>query len=126
MAAVALGACIIEKHFTLDRNMPGPDHRASLEPGEPKEMVRQIRNVEAALGDRVERSASEEANTAAVARRSLVAARDIWAGTKLTAELIAIVHPGTGLPPSMLDRVVGKAARHDIAEGTPFALEMLD
>jgi N,N'-diacetyllegionaminate synthase len=125
LAAVALGACVIEKHFTLDRNLPGPDHRASLEPNELADMVRGIRNVEAALGDGVKRPVAEELNTAAVARRSLVAARDIDAGTRVTPELIAILRPGTGLPPSMRDRIIGKTAIRNIAEGTPFDLDML-
>ena len=125
LAAVALGACIIEKHFTLDRNLPGPDHRASLEPGELEAMVRGIRTVQSALGDGRKLPAAEELNTAAVARRSLVAARDFSVGTVLTQDMIAIRRPGTGLPPSVLPQLVGRRLRQDITAGTPLTMEML-
>jgi N-acetylneuraminate synthase len=125
IAAVALGACIVEKHFTIDRVLPGPDHRASLQPDELALMVRSIRNVEASLGDGIKRPASEEANTAAVARRSLVAARYIAAGTVLTEDLVAILRPGTGLAPAMRPQLVGRRIRHDIEAGTLLTLEMV-
>ena len=125
LAAVALGACIIEKHFTLDRSLPGPDHRASLEPGELEAMVRGIRTVQSALGDGRKRPAAEELNTAAVGRRSLVAACDLQAGTKLTEAMIAIRRPGTGLPPSALPQLVGRCLRQDITAGNLFTTEML-
>jgi N,N'-diacetyllegionaminate synthase len=124
-AAVALGACIIEKHLTIDHDLPGPDHRASLEPRELAEMVRSIRSIEAALGDGCKQPALEELNTAAVARRSLVAARNIHAGTVLTADLIAILRPGTGLPPSMRSQLLGERVRCDIPAGTLLTLNML-
>ena len=124
-AAVALGACVIEKHFTISRDLPGPDHRASLEPDELATMVRNIRNVEAALGDGNKQPVLEEANTAAVARRSLVAARYIPAGTVLTEELIAILRPGTGLPPAMRRQLIGRRVRRDIETGTLLSLEMM-
>src|SRR5215213_1319434 len=89
IGAVALGACVIEKHFTLDRSLPGPDHRASLEPRELEALVHGIRRVEAALGDGLKTPAASEARNAAVARRSLVAACDIKAGTVITPELTA-------------------------------------
>jgi N-acetylneuraminate synthase len=125
LAAVALGACVIEKHFTLDRNLPGPDHQASLEPAEIAALVRSIRVVEAALGDGRKRPAASEANTAAVARKSLVAAADIPAGASLTEKTIAIKRPGTGLPPAMRPLLVGKTARRDIRAGTLLTLEMV-
>ena len=125
LAAVALGACVIEKHFTLDRNLPGPDHRASLEPGELEAMIRGIRTVQSALGDGRKRPAAEELNTAAVARRSLVAACDLQAGTKLTEAMIAIRRPGTGMPPSALHELVGRRLRQDITAGNLFTTEML-
>jgi len=125
LAAAAMGACVVEKHFTLARNLPGPDHRASLEPAELAGMVRGIRTVEAALGNGVKRAAPEELNTAAVARRSLVAACDLRAGTLLTESMIAIRRPGTGLPPSALPQLVGQRLRQDVAAGALFALEML-
>jgi len=125
LAAVALGACIVEKHFTLDRSLPGPDHRASIEPDEFARLVTGIRTVESALGDGVKRPAAREAATAAAARRSLTAARDIPAGSVLTEEMIAIRRPGTGLPPSRLGDVVGRTAAEDIPAGTLLRREML-
>ncbi len=125
LAAVALGACVIEKHFTLDRSLPGPDHRASLEPDELMALVRGIRTVEAAMGHGHKEPAASEANTAAVARKSLVAARDIPAGMKLIEELIAIKRPGTGLPPAMRPYLIGRTARTTIPAGTLLTLEML-
>src|SRR5207244_849724 len=99
LAAVALGACVIEKHLTLDRNLPGPDHRASSEPAELAALVRGIRTVEAALGHGRKEPAPSELASAAVIRKSLVAARDIPAGAIFTAELIEAKRPGTGLSP---------------------------
>lgn len=125
LAAVALGACVIEKHFTLDRNLPGPDHQASLEPDKLKSMVQGIRTVEAALGHGRKEPAASEANTAAVMRKSLVAAFDIPAGTLLTEELIAIKRPGTGLPPAMRSYLIGRTTRVLIPAGTVLALDML-
>jgi N,N'-diacetyllegionaminate synthase len=125
LAAVALGACVIEKHFTLSRDLPGPDHRASLEPDELSAMVRGIRTVEAALGHGRKEPAASEAETVAIARRSLVAACDIAAGTKLTEDLIAIRRPGTGLPAAMLPKVVGRTMRVPARAGTLLTLEML-
>ena len=125
IAAVALGACVIEKHFTLDRGLPGPDHRASLEPGELVVLVQGIRAVEAALGHGRKEPAISEANTAAVARRSLVAARNIPAGTMLTEELMAIKRPGTGLPPAMRSYLIGRTVRTTIPAGVLLTLEML-
>ncbi len=125
IAAVALGACVVEKHFTINRDLPGPDHRASLEPDELASMVRSIRNVEAALGDGQKQPALEEANTAAVARRSLVAASYITAGTVLTEDLVAILRPGTGLSPAMRPQLVGRRTRNDIEAGTLLTLDMV-
>jgi N,N'-diacetyllegionaminate synthase len=125
VAAVALGAHAIEKHFTLDRKLPGPDHRASLEPNELAEMIRSIRSVEAALGHGRKEPAASEANTASVARKSLVAARDIRAGARLTVEMITVLRPGTGLAPSMTPYIVGRTAKATIEAGTVLSLEML-
>lgn len=125
LAAVALGACVIEKHFTLDRNLPGPDHRASLEPDELAALVQGVRTVEAALGHGRKEPAASEANTAAVARRSLVAARDIPAGTMLTEEMIAIKRPGVGLPPALRGYLVGRTVRVDIQVGSLITFRML-
>jgi N-acetylneuraminate synthase/N,N'-diacetyllegionaminate synthase len=110
LAAAALGACIIEKHFTLDKSLPGPDHRASLEPGELKEMMTAIRTMEKAMGDGVRRLTAEEKAIRKAARRSLVARVDIPAGTVIKNDMIAIKRPGTGLAPKFLDDVIGKKA----------------
>ncbi|MBI4596924.1 MAG: N-acetylneuraminate synthase [Candidatus Omnitrophica bacterium] len=125
LAAVALGACVIEKHVTLDRTLPGPDHRASLEPHEFASLVRGIRTVEASLGHGRKEPAASEANTAAVARKSLVAARPIARGSVVTADAVAIKRPGTGLAPTELSRIVGKIAAEDIPADALFTLEML-
>ena len=126
LAAVALGACVIEKHFTLDKNLAGPDHRASLEPHEFKAMVDGIRKVEAALGNGQKVPAASEVSNAAVARRSVVAARDISAGTRITPAEIAYKRPGTGLPPRMAEQLLGKTARVDVKAGSLLALEMFE
>jgi len=113
IAAVALGATVIEKHFTLDRNMEGPDHRASLEPDELKEMVRAIRNVEIALGDGVKRPSPSEAKNKPVARKSIVASKDIRKGERLTEDNLTVKRPGTGNSPMRWDEVVGQTAHKD-------------
>lgn len=117
LAAVALGACLVEKHLTLDKGLPGPDHQASADPAEFAFLVRGIRNVEQALGHGRKEPSPREAATAAVARRSLTAARDIEAGELLQAEMIAIRRPGTGLAPALFPVLVGRAARRRIAAG---------
>lgn len=126
LAAVALGACIIEKHLTLNRSLPGPDHRASLEPDEFAMMVEGIRTVESALGDGCKKPAPAEAAIAAVVRRSLVAAKEIPAGSKLTNEMFVTRRPGTGLAPSMRSLLVGRRAKIDIREGTVLTLDMVE
>jgi N,N'-diacetyllegionaminate synthase len=114
VAAVALGATVIEKHFTLDRELPGPDHGASLEPDELAAMVRAIRNVESAIaGDGIKRPSKSEAGNRPIARKSLVAAVRIRAGEPFTAENLAAKRPGTGISPMRWDDVVGRAARRD-------------
>jgi N,N'-diacetyllegionaminate synthase len=125
LAAAALGACLIEKHFTLSRKSPGPDHQASLEPDELKALVRGIRRVGVSLGDGQKIPAKSELNVARVARRSLVAAKDISAGSRLARDMIVVKRPGTGLPPSMLDDLLSRTARIDIKAGALFDLEML-
>jgi N,N'-diacetyllegionaminate synthase len=110
ISAVALGATVIEKHFTLDRSLPGPDHKASLEPGELHSMVRAIRNIELALGDGVKRPMPSELKNRPIGRRSIVAARPIAAGEIFSTENLAIKRPGTGLSPMRWDEVLGKAA----------------
>ncbi len=118
VAAVAMGATIIEKHFTLDKNMPGPDHRASLDPAELKAMVSAIRHIEEALGSGEKVVAEAERPNIAVARKSIVAARDIKAGEILTEENITVKRPGTGLSPMLWDTVLGTRATRDFPYDT--------
>ncbi|MAF43249.1 MAG: N-acetylneuraminate synthase [Parcubacteria group bacterium] len=114
IAAVALGASVIEKHFTIDRNLPGPDHKASLEPRELKTMVRAIRNIEKALGSGIKKAFKSEAEIAKVARKSIVAANDIKKGVKITKEILVIKRPGTGIPPKFFSKVIEKKAKRNI------------
>ncbi len=113
-AAVSIGACVIEKHITLDHNLAGPDHRASLEPEEFRVMVNNIREVEEALGDGVKRVTKDEKEIREVARRSLVAAVNIPAGTIITLEMLDIKRPGTGISPKYAGDVAGKRAKVSI------------
>lgn len=115
IAAVALGATIIEKHFTLDREMPGPDHKASLEPAELSSMVRAIRNIETALGDGIKRPTLSESRNKNVARKSLVANKNIKAGELFTIENLTAKRPGTGISPMRWDEFLGKKASRDFA-----------
>ena len=107
VAAVALGASLVEKHFTLDRGLPGPDHAASLEPGELAAMVHQVREVESALGDGVKRCMPSEENTASVARRSVHVAKDLPEGHVLGPNDLVVLRPGTGIPANELERLIG-------------------
>lgn len=113
-AAVALGAVVLEKHFTLDRGMKGPDHAASLEPDELRTMVAMIRQVETALGDGVKRVMPGEEETRLIARKSLVARRNLPAGTALTPDMVSVKRPGTGIPPGALAQVMGRTLRKDV------------
>ncbi|MCG3771117.1 MAG: N,N'-diacetyllegionaminic acid synthase [Nitrosomonadaceae bacterium] len=110
LAAVARGARVIEKHITLDRNLPGPDHKASLEPDELRELVCQIREIEQALGDGIKRPAASEWKNRNVARRSLVAARAIQAGEVFAAESLTCKRPGAGVSPFEYWEILGQAA----------------
>jgi N-acetylneuraminate synthase len=126
LAAVALGACMIEKHFTLDKSLPGPDHKASILPGELASLVRGVRHIEASLGSGIKRPAPGELDTAAVARKSLVAAHDLPAGTLLTAKHVEIKRPGTGLAPSMKWAVIGRRTRIALQAGQPIRSDDLE
>jgi N,N'-diacetyllegionaminate synthase len=110
VAATAMGATVIEKHFTLDRSLPGPDHRASLEPNELADMVRAIRNIEVALGNGVKQPTPSELKNRPVARKSIVAAKEIRAGEIFKADNLTVKRPGTGLSPMRWDEVIGRNA----------------
>lgn len=125
VAAVARGACIIEKHFTLDRTLPGPDHEASLGPDEFAAMVCGVREVERALGDGVKRPMAAELSTRAVARKSVVALVDIKGGCSITHKMLGVRRPGTGIAPADLDRLVGRTVRENVQAGTVLTWEML-
>jgi N-acetylneuraminate synthase len=116
IAAVALGATVIEKHFTLDRSLPGPDHRASLEPDELKAMVAGIRNIERALGDGIKRPSPSELKNKPIARKSLVAVRAIKAGELFSPDNLTAKRPGTGISPMKWDEVIGRTAARDFSE----------
>ncbi|MDR3120707.1 MAG: N-acetylneuraminate synthase [Clostridiales bacterium] len=113
IAAVALGATVIEKHFTLDRTLPGPDHQASIEPNELAAMTRAIRNIEKALGDGVKRMTRSEAPNLGVVRKSIVAARDIRRGETFTAENLTTKRPGGGVSPMRWFEALGQKAKRD-------------
>jgi N,N'-diacetyllegionaminate synthase len=110
IAAVALGADVIEKHFTLDKNMPGPDHKTSLEPKELKTMVEAIRNIEKALGDGVKKVSASELKNRPIVRKSIVAARHIKKGEVFTGENITVKRPGEGISPMKWDIIIGRRA----------------
>ena len=112
-AAVALGASIIEKHFTLDKNLPGPDHKSSLEPGELKAMVKSIRNIEIALGDGIKRPSASEQKNMQVARKSLVALTVIKKGEVFTEQNLTVKRPGLGISPMRWKEVMGQVAQKD-------------
>lgn len=107
VAAVALGAKMIEKHFTLDKNMNGPDHKASLDPKELKEMVLAIRNIEKAMGSSIKKASNSESQNIPIVRKSIVANTDIKIGDIFTEENIAAMRPGTGISPMKWDEVIG-------------------
>ncbi len=113
IAATALGAEIIEKHFTLDQNLPGPDHKASLTPPELKAMVQAIRHVDFAMGDGIKKPAECERKNIAIARKSLVAKTDIKKGEILTEHNLTVKRPATGIPPTKWDEYIGKPAQKD-------------
>ena len=115
VAAVAMGATVIEKHFTLDRTLPGPDHKASLEPTELKTMVSSIRNIELALGVGVKQLAPSEAKNILVARKSIVASKDIQIGERFSTENLTVKRPGTGISPMRWDEVIGLTANRNYA-----------
>lgn len=116
IAAVALGASVIEKHFTLDKAMKGPDHQASLEPEELKAMIKAIRNIELALGDGVKQPSLSEQKNIPVVRKSIVAKTAIKKGETFSYDNLTVKRPGTGITPMKWDDVLGKTAQHDYQE----------
>jgi len=118
VAAVAAGAVVIEKHFTLDRGLPGPDHTASIEPGELAEMVDRVRQVERALGVADKQPMASEIPVRDLVRRSVTLIRPLAAGATLSREDLALLRPGDGIPPRDLERVIGRRVAHALAEGT--------
>jgi len=116
IAAVAMGATVIEKHFTLDRNMEGPDHKASLEPAELKEMIKSIRNVELAMGNGIKEPSELEIRNISIARKSIIASRDIKKGELLTEDNITTKRPGSGISPMRWYEVLGTEAIRDFKE----------
>lgn len=125
VAAVARGACIIEKHFTLSRQQEGPDHPFSLEPGELKAMVEAIRQTEKLLGSPLKQHTAAENELYRIARRSLVAAVNIPSGTVITEDMLAVKRPGFGIPVRHMEIVIGRTARRDIEEDDILTWEMI-
>lgn len=126
IAAVALGAAVIEKHFTLDRSMKGPDQPTSLEPGELKLMIEGIRIVEKALGKYIKHPSKEELEARANLRRSIVAAVDISQGSTLTEDMVDIKRPGTGISPANLKRIIGAKVRRNIAKDELLSWDVIE
>lgn len=126
IAAVALGACVVEKHFTLDKSLPGPDHKASLNPEEFKAMVSAIRNVEIAMGDGVRKFSQNEMEIKRIARKSIILNEDISKGTIIKKEMLAIKRPGTGISPKEINNLVGMVAVKDLDAGTVLKWEDLE
>lgn len=124
IAAVALGATVIEKHFTLSRELPGPDHRASLEPDELAAMVKAIRNIESALGDGSKEVSASERKNMVVARKSIVAMHAISKGEVFTEENITVKRPGNGVSPMLWDKVLGQKACRDFKEDEPIEADI--
>lgn len=125
LAAVARGAQIIEKHITLDKNLPGPDHLASMEVAEFRDFVAAVRSIESAIGTGIKRPAPAELKTAEVARRSITVVRDLPAGHVLVPEDLRVMRPGTGLKPALLDLVTGMRLARPVAAFTPLVAEDL-
>jgi N-acetylneuraminate synthase/N,N'-diacetyllegionaminate synthase len=126
IAARTLNACVIEKHFTLDRKMSGPDHKASIDPKGLKKLVMAIREIESALGNGMKKISKEEREIKAITRKSLVAAIDISAGTIITEIMIDLKRPGTGLAPKYKDKIIGKKSNRSIKKNELFDWDMME
>ena len=114
LVAVGLGACLIEKHFTLDKNLPGPDHKASLVPVELKGLVEEIRNIEKAMGNGIKKPNKSEEKIKKIVRKSIIAGQDIKKGTKIKKDMLVIKRPGIGIEPKYLNKIIDKTAKKDI------------
>lgn len=125
IAAVALGARVIEKHFTLDRNLPGPDHRASMTPRELANLVRSIRDVSTALGSSIKKPVKSEAESIRLGRKSIITEADIKKGSKISRDLLAIKRPSTGIHPRHFYKIIGSVARKDIPKDTLIKWDMI-
>lgn len=126
IAATAMGATVIEKHFTISKKLPGPDHKASLEPNELKEMVKAIRDTEKILGSYEKKPTKSEEKIMRLTRKSIVANQDILKGSSINKNMVAIKRPGTGLNPSYIDWIIGKKAKRDIRKNEIFDLKMVE
>jgi N,N'-diacetyllegionaminate synthase len=126
IAAVAMGAVVIEKHFTIDKNLEGPDHRVSLDPQELKDMVKSIRNIEKAMGDGIKRCNENEENTRFSARKSIVAKRKIEKGEKLSLENLTFKRPECGLSPVFIDMIIGKSAVREVQKDEAITLDVIE
>ena len=126
VAATALGAKIYEKHFTIDKSLPGPDHRMSLDQNEIKDTIFAIRNTEESLGNLEKRVLPSEEENRRILRKSLVASQDIYKGSSISRNMIAIKRPGTGFPPSYLESIIGKKAKMDIIKDSILTNEIID
>jgi len=126
IAAVAMGACVIEKHFTLDRTLPGPDHAASLEPEEFRQMVRAVRDVESAAGNGKKDIQACEVSIRAVVRKSIVAAKNIAPGALISEDMLTIKRPGSGIEPGHIQEIIGKTAPHGILKDTVITWDMIE
>ena len=121
-----LGATIIEKHFTLDKSLPGPDHKASLDVDELKEMVKAIRDIESAKGSGEKKPAESELSTREVARKSIVVNKDLRKGDILTLYDLEVKRPGTGIAPKNIDRLIGKKLNKDLLNDSAISCEEVD
>jgi len=126
VVAVAIGACIIEKHFTLDKDLPGPDHKASIEPSELQEMIKSIRNVEKILGSKIKKPTKDEEKIKNYVRKSLIAKMDIPKGKVITKNMLDIKRPGNGIKPKYFSKLLGKKARYYIEKDEILTWKMIE
>jgi N-acetylneuraminate synthase len=125
IAAVAMGACVIEKHFTLDKTMEGPDHKASLNPKELKLMVKSIRNIEKSMGNGIKKCTTNEENTKKVARKGIVTVREIKKGEKIKSDMITVKRPENGIKPKYINKIIGYVALENIQKDSSIKWNMI-